>query len=300
MRNLAHFITEESWEHIALVVFVHVDDAYQVLVRHYGTPRTRGPAPDMSDSEVITCAVRCERFCHGRAATFYHFLAQYMRALFPHLLDRSQFNRRRRALLGVIENTRRLWRTQVLPAGEDVRLIDSAPVPVCTYARSNRCRTVQGAEFCGVMTVKKAKFFGFRLHVTTTPDELIDEWLLAPASDHDVRVAPALLEDEAQLTVIGDAAYTSAELEQALWDEALVVLLPLRHPTQHAQWSAAERRTLIRARMRVETALSQLTILFDLGLTGARSLVGVVTRVASKILAHTFCFLWPRPDPVVA
>jgi hypothetical protein len=46
--------------------------------------------------------------------------------------------------------------------------------------------------------------------------------------------------------------------------------------------------------MRVETAFSQLTVVFDFGLTGARSLLGVVNRVASKILAHTFCFLWWR------
>jgi len=294
VHSLTDFITEMPWDDIALVLYVHVDEAYRVLVEEYGPPRTRGQPPEMSDSEVITCTVLCEMFFRGDEERFCHFLDQYMRHLFPRQLDRSHFNRRRRALTLAIEYIRRLWRDWLLPKEEDVRLLDSAPVPICTYARSNRCQTVRGAEFCGHIFSKKAKFFGFRLHATVTPDQLIDEWLLAPASVHDVRLAPELLAQEAQITVIGDAAYTSAPLEQALWDEAMIQLLPLRNPRERRQWDAHVRRLLIRARMRVETAFSQLTTVFDLGLTGARSLLGVVNRVASKILAHTFCFVWHR------
>lgn len=294
MRSLTDFITKASWDDIALVVYVRVDDAYRILYERYGPFRTRGPATEMSDSEVITCTLLCELFFQGDEERFCHFLSQHMRHLFPRQLDRSQFNRRRRALTGVIEGIRRLWRDALLPNAEDLRLLDSAPVPICTYTRSNRCQSARGVEYCGRIQSKKARFFGFRLHATVTPDQLIDEWLLLPASVHDSQPVPDLLDGEAELTIIGDAAYTSAPLEESLWDDALIQLLPLRRANEHRQWAEPLRRLLIRARMRIETTFSQLTVVFGLGLTGARSLLGVVNRVASKILAHTFCFLWQR------
>ena len=292
MKGLTDFITKAPWDDIALVVYFHIDNTYQRLVAAYGCPRRRGPEPLVSDSEVLTWVVLCEMLFQGDEERFCHYLHQYMTHLFPRQLDRSQFNRRRRALTFAIEYIRQLWRDQLLSPAEDIRLLDSAPVPVCTYARSNRCQTVQGREYCGRVTSKQARFFGFRLHVTATPDELIDHWLLAPASVHDVRPASELLEEDTQLVAIGDAAYTSAALEDTLWEEQLIQLLPLRHPRQKKQWDEAVRRMLIRARMRVETAFSQLAVVFGNGLTGARSLLGVANRVASKILAHTFCYLW--------
>ena len=297
MRGLTDFITQVPWEEIAIVLFVQIDDAYQQLVARFGPCRERGPAPAVSDSEVITWVVLGELLFQGDETRLCHYLDQYLRHLFPRQLDRSQFNRRRRALTGAIECLRRLWRDGLLPRDETLRLIDSAPVPVCTYARSNRCRTVRGAEYCGRITAKKARFFGFRLHATVTPDALIDEWLLAPASVHDVRPAAELLAEEAELAVIGDGAYNSAPLEEALWEDALVLLLPIRRSNSRHPWDPAIRRLLIGVRMRVETAFSQLTVVLGFGLTHARSLQGVVNRVASKILAHTFCFLWHRLHP---
>jgi len=273
MRDLTNYITTTNWDDIALTMYVCVDDAYQALLARFGPVRQRGPAPAVSDSEIITGVLLCELFFEGDEHRFCHFLAQYMRHLFPRQLHRSQFNRRRRALTARIELIRRLWRDKLLPQDEDLRLIDSAPVPVCTYARSNRCRTVQGAEYCGRISAKKAKFFGFRLHATATPGQLIDEWCLAPASVHDIRVAAELLADETQLAIIGDAAYTSAEFEAELWQDAMVLLLPLRRANQHQQWEPQVRRLFIRVRLRIETTFSQLTVVFGFGLTGSRMIV---------------------------
>lgn len=294
MHGLTDYITAAPWDDIATVIYVYVDDAQQALVARFGRRRAPGPPLRVSDSEVITCVLLCELLFRGDEERFCHYLQQHMRHLFPRQLDRSQFNRRRRALTGQLELIRRFWRDALLPRQEDVRLIDSAPVPVCTYARSTRCQTVQGGEYCGLIASKKAKFFGFRLHATVTPDQLVDEWLLAPASYHDIRPVAELLEAEGGLTVIGDNAYTSAPLEEQLWEDAMVLLLPIRRPNERRQWPYDVHRLLVGVRMRVETAFSQLTTVLGFGLTGARSLVGVVNRVASKILAHTFCYLWHR------
>jgi len=130
--------------------------------------------------------------------------------------------------------------------------------------------------------------------VTATPDLLIDEWLLAPASVHDIRVADEILAAEESLTIIGDGAYNGQQFEQRVWDDAENLVLPMRRSNQIKQWTAGVRRLLIGIRMRVETVFSQLETVFGIESPGARSLSGLICRVASKILAHTFCFLWPK------
>lgn len=45
------------------------------------------------------------------------------------------------------------------------------------------------------MVSRRAKLFGFRLHLTTTTQQIVDQWMLAPAAHHDGTLTPALLED---------------------------------------------------------------------------------------------------------
>jgi hypothetical protein len=80
-----------------------------------------------------------------------------------------------------------------------LRVIDSAPIPICTYFRGSRCRSIppdQHDEWFGVCTSKKTKFFGPRCHATVYLDQMIDSWCLALGSYHDLRPVPALLEDQ--------------------------------------------------------------------------------------------------------
>jgi len=134
MTGLTDFITDAQWEDILTVWYVVVDDAYKALEATYGPWRQRGPEPEFSDSEVITVALMIETFFHGHEALGLAFLRQYHRDLFPHLLPDGQFNERRRALGLITEPIRPvLTHTWGLIELEDrARLVDSAPIPVCT------------------------------------------------------------------------------------------------------------------------------------------------------------------------
>ena len=111
-----------------------------------------------------------------------------------------------------------------------------------TY-RGFRCHSVVGNEYFGVVTSKKGKLFGLRLHITTTAEQLIDEWLLAPASYPDAKVLEALVLDQHDLAIIGDKGYVDADLEERLW-LARIHLLPLRRDNQKVQWPDDIRRIL--------------------------------------------------------
>jgi hypothetical protein len=217
MTGLTNFITRYRWEDIFTVWFVPVDDAYITLHNHFGEWRTRGPQPAFTDSEVVTVALISDTFFGGDEEKTLSFVRQYHLDMFPRLPAHGQFNHRRRALCMITEQIRRVVTMQwgLFEQGDSVRLTDSAPIPVCTYTRAKANRTIQatGQErsiYFGHMASRKAALFGFRLHVGTSMDQVIDNWLLAPASIHDSQVT-ALYEGEdiAGLVMIGYGAFNN-------------------------------------------------------------------------------------------
>ena len=291
MNGLTNYITEQSWEDTVTAWFVLVEDAYQCIMARRGKPlRARGPAPSFTDSEVITVALIVETFFHGNEELGYAFVWQYMADMFPKLVDLDRFNVRRRALVGVMEAIRCELRNQKLDRSDPVRLVDSAPVTVVTYTRGARCSSVVGNEHFGVVTSKKGKVYGFRLHITTTVDQLIDDWVLAPSSIPDPEVMDELLLDKRDLVVIGDKIYNDAALEARLWRKRNILLLPLRKDNQKKQWPKGVQKTLGYFRHAVETVFSVLTTVFNVGRPRGRTYAGYVVRVATCILAHTLSF----------
>jgi len=291
MNGLTKYITERPWADTITAWYVLVDDAYRRLMARRGRPlRSSGPTPTFSDSEVITVSLVIETYFQGHEDIGHAFIAQYHRDLFPNLVDLDRFNARRRELLAVIEAIRCDLRDQKCDLTDPVRLVDSAPVALMTYSRGARCRSVVGCEYFGVVTSKKGKVFGLRLHATTTADQLIDEWLLAPASIPDAKVLEALVADCHDLSLIGDKAYTDADLEDRLWKSRHIQLLPLRRNNQKVQWPEEVKRILGRIRHRIETVFSTLTTVFNVEHPRGRSLAGHVARIATCILAHTLSF----------
>ncbi len=291
MNGLTNYITEESWEDSITEWYVLIEDAYQRVIAKRGRPlRSRGPKPRLTDSEVITIGVIIETFFQGHEELGYAFVCQFLAKMFQNLIDLDRFNERRRQLVAVIEAIRRDLRDQLLDQSDPIRLVDSAPITLMTYTRGKRCRSVVGSDYFGVTTSKKSKFFGLRLHATVTPEQLIDDWLLAPAAVPDLTVLDTLVLDCRALVLVGDKAYNNQELENRLWNKRGIQLLPLRRDNQIRQWPDDVRRALGRVRHRVETVFSTLTTVFNVQRPRGRSLTGHVVRIASCILAHTLCF----------
>jgi hypothetical protein len=292
MNGLTNYITERPWEDTITCWYVLVDDSYGRLLTKRARPlRTSGPAPSFSDSEVITVALIIEAFFQGHEEVGYAFVRQYLRSLFPRLLDLDRFNVRRRELLGLIEAIRCELRDQLLDHNDRIRLVDSAPVTLMTYTRGAHCQSVSGKAYFGVVTSKKGKFFGWRVHTTVTGDQLIDDWMVAPGSLPDPQALAALVEQRRDLTLIGDKIYNDAGLEERLWRKKRILLLPLRKDNQKSQWPDGVQRKLGWLRHRVETVFSTLTTVFNMARPRGRSLEGHLVRIATCILAHTLSFL---------
>lgn len=271
-----------------------VDDAYQTLQQHYGAWRRSGPQPTFSDSEVIVVALIVDTFFHGHEALGLAFLRHYHPDLFPHLPAPGHFNERRTLLGPLIDQVRRLitYHCGLIAKDDPDRLIDSAPIPVCTYRRARENRTVNGSEYFGVMSTRAAKLFGLRLYLTCTTNQVIDDWVLAPASYHDSQVLPAVFEHSSERLVLGDGAYHNPTAEPLLQERAVVGRAPPRRDNRNRPpWPEPVRRWVGYVRRRIETALSVLTSVFDIERPGSRSLMGLVCRISTRLLAYNLCFL---------
>jgi hypothetical protein len=301
MKGLTNYITQSTWSDILTVIYVLVDDSYKQLKPALRPERKFAPQgmPEFSDSEVITIALFAEIIFAGDEDKTLHFIRQYHLDLFPNLLDNSRFNRRRHRLTQLMEaireHLRDCWRA-AHPLAEEVRqlrLVDSAPISICTYTRGGRCQTIPPEwrdEWFGVCTSKKTKFFGPRCHVLTTLDQMIDTWLLAPGSYSDRKPMVALLENRQGLGVIGDKGYVSQDLAERLWEEGEHLLLALKKDNQKEQWPSGIQKILGYLRHRVETTFSVLTTVFNFERPKSRSLSGLLNRTTTKILAHTMSF----------
>lgn len=291
MRGLTDYITTHPWVDTFTTWYVLVDEAYQAIVLRVGRLRQRGPEPTLSDSEVLTIALIADTFFHGNEELCLSFIRQYHHDLFPQLLDDTRFNRRRRALVGITEAIRQVYTTWLIEADDPVRIVDSAPIPVCTYMRSRSCATVAGAAYCGVMVSRRAKLFGFRLHLTTTTQQVVDQWMLAPASHHDGTLTPALFEDAQGLWVVGDNAFHNPPTVEWLAQHREIALVALPRRTVRPAWPKAVRQQVNNVRRTIESALSVLCTVFHLERSGSRSFAGLLSRVTTQLLAYTLSFV---------
>lgn len=296
MTGLTDFITEARWSDVFTVWYVVVDDVYKALERRRGKWRHTGPAPRFSDSEVITLALIIDTYFDGDEELGLCFIRQYHPDMFPRLLPNGQFNHRRRLLCLITDAIRREVITLfgLLNPHDRVRLLDSAPLPACTYTRGKDNQTFAGSEFFGVCSSKGTKFFGMRLHITTTVDMLVDEWLLVPASMHDSQAVPAILQDAADLRIYADGAFNNPLAMLVLGRKRGIELYAVPRRDSRKPWPAQFRALVSKTRRRVETTLSVLSTVFNIERLGSRSLDGFVSRVATRLLAHTLCFITPR------
>ena len=278
---IAHF------DDFCLWAYVLVDDMCQVLERHLRRP---GPEPACSDSELIAICLIGE--CLGwdvETELLSHMQAH--RDKFPILPEQSRFNRRRRNLMWIINEMRRMMLAQMDLFGDEQCVLDSLPIPVVQFHLAPQSRgdwPAHGANY-GKVSSKKMTIFGFKLHMLITIGGLILDFELAPASVGDLAIGRELLEEHCNRIVIGDKAYVSAPVADELWQHNRIRLLTKPRSNQKKQISASARRLYNSVRQIIETVNSQLVAQFSIETNHAHSFRGLCTRLYTKLTAHTLC-----------
>ena len=291
-----------QFEDFCLWMYVVVDELWPRVAAQYRRP---GPAPECSDSELVTMVLVGE--CRGwdeETALIQHW--QAYRHLFPSIPERSRFNRRRRALAPAINDLRRLT-LRLLDLAEDRHCaIDSLPVPALRFHLVPSSSAVghwkeHGAAF-GKVTTKKQTIFGYKLQLLVTLNGVILDFLRAPANVNDLEAGAELLAKHRDLLVLGDKGYLSAPVAADLLATTGITLLTVPRTNQHRQLPPPLATLHTRWRQIVETVNGQLAALFGIEENKAHSFDGLRARLYSKLTAHTFAIYLNRrlanPDPL--
>lgn len=261
-----------------------------------------GPAAALSCSEVLTLAIFGQWQGFGSERGFYRYARRHLRAAFPSLPAREQFNRQLRqhydALVAcILYLSQRLGRRAAL-----YEALDSTAVPT-RDAKRRGAGWLPGAAEIG-WSNRLGWFEGLRLLLAVTPTGAITGFALAPGSTKDQPLADIFLalrvHPDPRGTSVGTPAAGPYVVDKGFegrahhqcWQQdygAAMICAPKR--TSPHPWPKVWRRWVAGTRQIVETVFDKLFHTFRLDRERPHALAGVQARLAAKIALHNFC-LW--------
>jgi hypothetical protein len=275
---------------VLITLFTIVDDAMKGSAVIQQALERPGPAPHLSDSEVITIALYQELLGEPREDHFFRLHQASLQTFFPGLNERSRYNRRKRDLWSVILAVRvSLQLVLDALALEETAVIDSAPVPCVGYKRGKQSSDFVGTADYGVCSSKALKYFGCKFQSVVSLTGVIMGFLITPASPYDNQPVVELLDSFAHhlKRLLGDGAYNDAVLQSFLEHARSLELLAPVKVNQPPQRSQSAQQQLNRLRLICETVNAQLQEQLHLSKHYAKSTRGMMTRIAAKVTAHS-------------
>lgn len=252
-----------------------------------GNIRRKGPKPKFSDAEVIALNLTAECLMLDSENYLFKLLAK-QRHHFMNLIDRSNFNRRKKNLFAYMEIMRKHL-AQSLCEGEDTFVVDSMPLAICKFSRAKRIKICKEAfesvPDYGFCAAQNANYFGYKLHGITSVNGVITDFDLSKASTADIHFINDIKEKYAGCMILGDKGYLSHPMQTSLFeDHKLLLKTPMRVNQKNFVKQPAVFR---KVRKRIETFFSQLYDQFKINRNYAKSFKGLATRVLSKITGYT-------------
>ncbi len=247
-----------------------------------------GVVPKFSDTEIIALSLASECLSIDSENYLFGKLKTEYRDEFPNLIDRSQYNVRRRKLLQRIEFVRDKMATKLI-SQENIFIVDSMPVEVCKLSRSRRSKVCkedfETAPDKGFCSAQNSYYYGYKLHGICSANGIFNSFDLTKASVHDIHYLQDVKEQISNAHLLGDRAYLSEKVQIDLFSHANI---KLNTPMRSNQHDYKKQPFLLRkARKRIETLFSQLCDQFMIRRNYAKSFDGFRTRILSKLTALT-------------
>lgn len=264
-----------------------VCEHYPVIVAQYPL-RRRGFPPALTDEEVITIEICGEYFgLHKDEDIFDYFRAHYYH-FFPQLRERTGFVRQA-ANLWAIKARIQQRLTQISgQAADDVQIIDTVPLPVCTYTRSQRDRCFKPDADYGYCAAKDLHYYGFKLGLRISRAGMIIHYPLLPARPHDSQLLDDLIAGF-EGVVPADKAFIDGFRQENLARKRHIELVVPARKGMKTKLPLSIMKTCSRWRKLVETVGSHLTERYHIAKTRAHDLWHYQHRLIRKVLSHTVC-----------
>lgn len=260
-------------------------------------PRPGRPAA-LSRSEVLTLGMvsQCARFLGER--DFYRYAVRELRAAFPTLPDRAQFNRLLRQQHDALARFALHLGWRIDQGRSRYELLDCTAAPTRSAKRRGR-GWLPGEASLG-WSNRLGWYCGFKLLLAVLPSGVISGFGFGAAHRDDRALAEALFIRRSELDPLpgvgtsesgryaADAGFFSG-WQQAGWEQEYGVHLVAKPQGKPDAWSKTVRRRFAGLRQIVETVNDRLLHLWRLDRDRPHLLAGFAARLAAKIALHNFC-----------
>jgi Transposase DDE domain len=249
----------------------------------------------ISDSELVCLAVAQVLLDCPNERRFLRLAKRRLGHLFPYIPGQSGFNKRLGALAPQLLEAITLL-VQLSPSFcERLRLLDSTPVPCAASRETVRRSALAGHGGYGYCRSHSRLFWGFRLYLLCAPDGLPIGFELTHANAPERAVAAELLDRSLRpgQTVICDKGFAGREFEQHITTLGGRLLRPDRKDEPRRFGSLGGIRQWI------ESTFDTLKDQLSLERHGGRTLTGLISRIARRLLALTAVILhnWHTGQP---
>lgn len=260
--------------------------------------RKVGRKSKMSDIEIVALSLTAEFMSIDSENSLFN---QISTAEISNLIERSQFNKRRRKLFFVVEEVRQKLSQRFLEF-EDYFIVDSMPLEICKNARQNRVKickeNIETAPSKGFCASQNNWFYGYKLHGVCSINGIFHSLDITKAEVHDIHFLKNIKEQMTDCVLLGDKGYLSETIQLDLFQS---VKIKLETPMRSNQKNYVPQPYIFRkSRKRIETLFSQLCDQFMIRRNYAKTFEGFKTRILAKITALTLIqyvnkFIFDRP-----
>ena len=140
----------------------------------------------MSDLEIVALSLTAEFMSFDSENSLFK---QITINEIPNLIERSQFNKRRRKLFLFSEEVRTKLSSRFLEF-EDYFIVDSMPLEICKFSRHNRIKVCKDefetAPSKGFCASQNNWFYGYKLHGVCSVSGIFHSLEITKAEVHDI------------------------------------------------------------------------------------------------------------------
>jgi len=257
-----------------------------------------GRKSKMSDLEIVALSLTAEFMSIDSENSLFK---QILPGEIPNLIERSQFNKRRRKLFLFSEEVRSKLASRFLEF-EDYFIVDSMPLEICKFSRHNRIKICKNefetAPSKGFCASQNSWFYGYKLHGVCSITGVFHSLDITKAEIHDINYLKNIKQQMSDCVLLGDRGYLSESIQLDLFQ---TVNIKLETPKRINQKDYKPQPYIFRkSRKRIETLFSQLCDQFMIRRNYAKSFQGFKTRILAKITALTLVqfinkFIYDRP-----
>jgi Transposase DDE domain len=265
--------------------YVQIEDWWKA--NHPSATRRPGRPVLLSDSEVLTLAILAQWPCFRSERDFWRFASWHLRPYFPMLCSRGKLNRRVRALEPELRLLQRDFAEELSEPSAIYRVMDTTLIPAIVRVRASRKGLFAGQASFGRSASKTEWIYGFKVALVVYPEGVITAFGLAGAASDERPIGDALVASDRHGAYLADKGFTGIEWER-MWLEGYGVLVAAA-PKENSRraWSKADRRWASGKRQIIEGVIGQLKDFFGLERPCAKTLGGLLTRLAAKVVAYT-------------